>query len=167
VSSTETDDATRHGATEAGSTATGTSSRLKGPRSELGGAEDEADLAETMRLARERDATDVGFRFDADYVKHDLEEIVLSIITLDGMTHGKGVMEALAGSFDNELSSGTVYPSLHDLEAAGLPERHDLVRTKQYGIADEDAAMARLEAAMEQPRTMAAFLETVLADAGS
>jgi DNA-binding PadR family transcriptional regulator len=132
--------------------------RLDGLRDEL---DDDGDSGWNDPVARGW-ASSGGFRFDESYVKHDLEALVLSIIALDGPTHGKGVMNTLAEAFDNDLSSGTVYPSLHDLEEAGLLERHELVRTKQYAIADEERALARLRAAMEQHRELAALLEVAL-----
>jgi DNA-binding PadR family transcriptional regulator len=132
--------------------------RLHGLREELDDAGDDAGSIPTAW----GQASPAGFRFDESYVKHDLEALVLSIVALDGPTHGKGVMDTLAEEFDNDLSPGTVYPSLHDLEESGLLERHELVRTKQYTIADEERALARLRAAMEQHRELAALLEVAL-----
>lgn len=41
-------------------------------------------------------------------------------------------------------SPGTVYPALADLYEAGILDREELVRTKQYYIADREAVRSRL-----------------------
>lgn len=160
----QTENATMREVTDEQGGQTETAARLDGLRSELAAGSDVGTgLGGTLGGIR-KGVTDGSFEFDKSYIKQDLEEVVLSIITMEGMTHGKGVMEALSEWFDSEFSSGTVYPSLHDMEGRGMLERHDLVRTKQYDIADEEAALDRLESAMDQHRTMAAFLEAVLAN---
>lgn len=92
-----------------------------------------------------------SFQFDESLVKHSLDELLLVLVALreDG-THGKGLMEDLAELFDARLSPGTVYPRLHDLEDDDVLEMHELVRTKEYRIADPDETRARIEAAMSQ-----------------
>lgn len=91
------------------------------------------------------------FRFDESLVKHSLDELLLVLVALreDG-THGKGLMEDLAELFDARLSPGTVYPRLHGLEDDDVLEMHELVRTKEYRIADSDETRARIETAMSQ-----------------
>jgi cell division ATPase FtsA len=92
-----------------------------------------------------------SFRFEESLMKHSLDELLLVLVALrEGGTHGKGLMEDLAELFDARLSPGTVYPRLHDLEADDVLEMHELVRTKEYRIADPDETRARIEAAMAQ-----------------
>lgn len=92
-----------------------------------------------------------SFRFDEELVKNSLDELLLVLVSLrDGETHGKGLMEDLSQLFDARLSPGTVYPRLHDLEADDVLEMHELVRTKEYRIADREASRSRIEAAMAQ-----------------
>lgn len=160
----QTENATMREVTEEQTGQTQAATRLDGLQSELD-TESPGVTGPSETLGGIRGGVaDGSFRFDKSYVKHDLEEVVLGIIATEGMTHGKGVMEALSEWFDSDFSSGTVYPSLHDMEGEGMLERHELVRTKQYDIADEERALGRLESALEQHRTMAAFLEAVLAN---
>ena len=91
------------------------------------------------------------FQFDEDLVKHSLNELLLVLVFLrEGETHGKGLMEDLSTLFDAQLSPGTVYPRLHDLEEDDILEMHELVRTKEYRINDHEEMHARIEAAMTQ-----------------
>lgn len=94
---------------------------------------------------------DRSFEFDEELVKNSLDELLLVLVALrDGDNHGKGLMEDLSELFDAQLSPGTVYPRLHDLEDEGVLEMHELVRTKEYRIDDVDASRERIEAAMCQ-----------------
>jgi PadR family transcriptional regulator, regulatory protein PadR len=62
-------------------------------------------------------------RSDAQVLKGHLDVLLLATLT-DGPRHGYAIKEALragsAGRFD--LPTGTIYPALHRLEAAGLIE---------------------------------------------
>ncbi|MUV86051.1 PadR family transcriptional regulator [Natronomonas sp. CBA1123] len=91
------------------------------------------------------------FRFDEELVKNSLDELLLVLVAMrDGDTHGKGLMEDLSQVFDARLSPGTVYPRLHELEADDLLEMHELVRTKEYRIDDDEDTRTRIEDAMQQ-----------------
>lgn len=88
---------------------------------------------------------------DDGLIKESLPELLTSLVELrTGETHGKGVMEDLERFFGADLSPGTVYPVLHDLKDEGVLSVHELVQTKEYSVADPDAASARLESAMAQ-----------------
>lgn len=77
------------------------------------------------------------FEFDEDLVKNALDELLVVLVALrDGETHGKGLMDNLAEHFDAQLSPGTVYPRLHALDDEDVLTVHELVRTKEYRIAD-------------------------------
>ncbi|MFQ3318755.1 MAG: hypothetical protein ACI8UR_002347 [Natronomonas sp.] len=92
-----------------------------------------------------------SFAFDEEQVKLSLDEILLVLVALrESETHGKGLMDDLAALFDAQLSPGTVYPRLHELEEDDILEMHELVRTKEYRLDDPDAARARVESAMQQ-----------------
>ena len=96
-------------------------------------------------------ATGDAFEFRDQLVKESLDELLVVLVALsDGSTHGKGLMGELADVFGVRLSPGTVYPTLHDLEADGVLEMHELVRTKEYRIADAEAAQDRIEQARKQ-----------------
>ncbi|MFB6311971.1 MAG: PadR family transcriptional regulator [Salinirussus sp.] len=107
----------------------------------------------------DRDSTAIG----EEIVTHSLDELLLALIALrDDGTHGTGLMEDMATLFDVKPSPGTVYPRLHDLEETGVLTRHDLVQTKQYAIADDDAVRSTLEDAMYQHLTVGLFLHAAL-----
>ena len=92
-----------------------------------------------------------SFEFDEELIKNSLDELLLMLVALrEGETHGKGLMEDLSTLFDAQLSPGTVYPRLHELEDESVLEMHELVRTKEYRIDDVGAARSRIEAAMCQ-----------------
>jgi hypothetical protein len=106
------------------------------------------------------------FRFDETVVKNNLDDILLCLITLrEDETHGKRLMDDLVWLFDARLSPGTVYPELHELEAADVLDAHEKVRTKEYNIADNTEARDRLSAAVRQHLGLAFVLSTALADA--
>lgn len=109
--------------------------------------------------------SDTDFRFSEDVVKQNLDEVLLMLIALreDG-THGKGLMDDLGIHFQSRLSPGTVYPRLHDLEERGLLDRQEMVRTKEYLIADDDQVRAHLEHAMAQHLTLGYALYLSLGD---
>lgn len=109
--------------------------------------EDEFDtLMEQVSSALPAD----DIRFNEAIIKENLEEILLLLIALHGETHGKELLSNLTHFFDIQLSPGTVYPSLHDLEEEDLLTMHAMVRTKEYSIADEDAARTTIEHTMIQ-----------------
>ena len=106
--------------------------------------------------------------FDGDVEDIALDEAMVTQ-TLDGIltalialrtsgTHGSGLMEDMVQLFDVQPSPGTVYPRLHELEAAGTLGRHELVQTKQYSISDEASAESVIEEAMYQHLSLGLFL---------
>lgn len=94
---------------------------------------------------------DGDFRFDEAVVKQNLAELLVLLVALrDGETHGKGLMGDISRLFDSQLSPGTVYPRLHELEEADVLLVHEMVRTKEYRISDDAEARRRLDRAMRQ-----------------
>ena len=65
-------------------------------------------------------------------------------------------MSDLEAVFGADLSPGVVYPRLHELEEEGLLEVQELVRTKEYRIADGERVRERIEGAMRQHLALAA-----------
>lgn len=109
------------------------------------------------------DAPDGDVTVDEELVTQSLDEILLALIELrEDDTHGTGLMEDMATLFGVRPSPGTVYPRLHDLDAAGVLARHDLVQTKQYMIDDEAAASDRIESAMYEHLALGLFFRAVL-----
>lgn len=123
------------------------------------GRSPEEALDEALRQTPAGDA----FEFDESVVKQNLDEILLSLIALrcEG-THGKALIEDLANLFGADLSPGTVYPRLHDIENEDVLEMYELVRTKEYAVADETAAKDRIETAMHQHLCLGLFLSAAL-----
>lgn len=88
---------------------------------------------------------------DDGLIKESLPELLMLLVGLrEGDTHGKGVMEDLNRFFGAQLSPGTVYPMLHDLDEEGLLEMRELVQTKEYAIDDGEAVRNELHEAMTQ-----------------
>ncbi|MFC6731471.1 MULTISPECIES: helix-turn-helix transcriptional regulator [unclassified Haladaptatus] len=83
---------------------------------------------------------------------------ILLLIGFRGATHGKELMGDISKLFNAHLSPGTVYPALHELEAAEVLEMHKLVRTKEYTIADDATARAQIERSMAQHLAIGLFL---------
>ncbi|MFD1568419.1 helix-turn-helix transcriptional regulator [Halolamina litorea] len=106
---------------------------------------------------------DPGFEFEEQTVKENLEEILLVLIAhRSSNTHGKSLMGDLTAIFGTRLSPGTVYPQLHELEAAGALRVQELVRTKEYQVEDEQVLRDRVTATMEQHLAFGLFLQAAL-----
>lgn len=124
---------------------------------------DDQRSAQLLDTVLESLFADESFQFEEETVKGSLDELLLLLVGLrDGGTHGKGLMDDLSTLFDAQLSPGTVYPRLHDLEEGDLLEMHELVRTKEYRIDDRDAAREQIAAAMRQHLALGLFLQTAL-----
>ena len=96
-------------------------------------------------------------------VTESLDEILLAMIaSASDETHGTGLMTELERQFDVSLSPGTVYPRLHELEADGVLEMHELVQTKQYSISDRSTAEAMIERAVRHHLAMGLYLQASL-----
>jgi hypothetical protein len=107
-------------------------------------------------------AVDESFAFDDEIVKQNLDEILIALISLRDGTHGKALIDDLSRLFDAELSPGTVYPRLHDIEGDGVLAMHELVRTKEYSVDDDDAAKSQIERAMYHHLALGLFLHDSL-----
>lgn len=77
---------------------------------------------------------------DEEIVKANLETIVMLLIDLRGGSHGKQVIADITDLFGVQLSPGTLYPVLHELEDDGLLTMHEKAKTKEYHLADDEAA---------------------------
>ena len=96
-------------------------------------------------------------------VTESLDEVLLVLVGLgEEGTHGKGLMSDLETVFGADLSPGIVYPRLHELEEEGLLEVQELVRTKEYRIADGERVRERIEDAMRQHLALAAVFRNGL-----
>lgn len=132
----------------------------------LDGESDEDPAAETAAIlsetARFNDGTDT-LGIDDGLVKQSLDELLVMLVALrTNDTHGKGIMSDINRFFGTQLSPGTVYPALHDLEDRDLLEVHELVQTKEYFLGDEAAATAAVREAMEQHLGMGLLFQQML-----
>ncbi|GAB7019607.1 helix-turn-helix transcriptional regulator [Halostagnicola sp. A-GB9-2] len=91
-----------------------------------------------------------GVHFEDAMIKENLDDILLMLISLHGETHGKELLSDLDSLFETELSPGTVYPRLHDLEDEEILSMHSKIRTKEYAIADDDHVRSSVEETMVQ-----------------
>lgn len=108
---------------------------------------------------------DDAFEFDESIVKASLDDILLVLVALrDADAHGKETMDDLETVFDADLSPGTVYPRLHELEEKGLLRVQELVRTKEYSIDDTQAVGDNVEQAMQQHLVLGALLHAALGE---
>lgn len=106
---------------------------------------------------------DDEFEFDEETVKANLDEILLMLVALrESQTHGKGLMEDLEQVFGAQLSPGTVYPRLHELEEQGILQVQELVRTKEYRIDDPEMCREQVEGAMRQHLALGFFFKAAL-----
>jgi hypothetical protein len=103
------------------------------------------------------------FAIDEATIKTDLGELLLTLVAGRSVeTNGKHLMDDLTRVFDADLSPGTVYPQLHDLEETGLLECHELVRTKEYHLDDEDACREQIADRMRQHLVLGLFYHRAL-----
>jgi DNA-binding PadR family transcriptional regulator len=100
---------------------------------------------------------------DEGLVKQTLPELLTALVRLrTGESNGTGVMDDLEEYFDADLSPGTVYPVLHDLEEEGLLSVHELVQTKEYSVEDSEATAELLRHGMEQHLAVGLILQRAL-----
>ncbi|MFB6206960.1 MAG: PadR family transcriptional regulator [Haloglomus sp.] len=147
-----------------------TPATIKRLRAEFVGDDGERDGPDTVQGADElldevvESFFSAEFAFSEETVKGDLEEILLTLVAhRSAETSGTQLIDDLGRLFDADLSPGTVYPRLHALEAQGLLERHELVRTKEYLLDDTDACCDRIAAEMRQHLALALFYHRALA----
>jgi hypothetical protein len=106
---------------------------------------------------------DEGFSFAEGHVKSSLDELLITLVAVrSSETHGKRLLDDLAEEFDTILSPGTVYPRLHDLCDAEILEQRELVKTKEYTLADVDAAREDVVDAARQHLALGMVLHAAL-----
>lgn len=116
-----------------------------------------------LSAARSTIAPDGNVDFDEPFVKDNLAELLLMLVaTRSAEANGKRLREDLDHLFGADISPGTAYPELYDLEEAGLLEHQELVRTKEYFIDDESAARETISSEMEQHLVLALFYRNCL-----
>jgi len=126
------------------------------------GAGDQKDPKQVLASVMERLSVEESFEFDDEIVKQNLDEILVALIALRSGTHGKALIDDLSRLFDAQLSPGTVYPRLHDIEGDGVLSMHELVRTKEYSVEAPDEAREQIERAMYHHLALGLFLHDSL-----
>ena len=105
---------------------------------------------------------------DEGLVKQSLPELLAALVELrSSETHGKGVMDDIEEFFGVDLSPGTVYPVLHDLEEEGLLSMHELVQTKEYSVKDAEATAEMLRQTMGQHLALGLVFRRALEQLGA
>ena len=105
---------------------------------------------------------------DEGLVKQSLPELLAALVELrSSETHGKGVMDDIEEFFGVDLSPGTVYPVLHDLEEEGLLSMHELVQTKEYSVEDAEATAEMLRRTMGQHLALGLVFRRALEEFGA
>jgi hypothetical protein len=121
------------------------------------------DVTAALTAALEALGGEEEFAFDEAMVKSNLESILVTLVALQEQgTHGKALMGELARLFDAQLSPGTVYPSLHELEDQEIFRMHEMVRTKEYRLDDAEAARELVAEAMYQHLALGLFFRQAL-----
>ncbi|WP_254839785.1 helix-turn-helix transcriptional regulator [Natronomonas marina] len=113
---------------------------------------------QNIDLIEEALFADSPFRLDESIINEGLEEILLVLISMRTEdTNGKTLMSDLIRLFDAQLSPGTVYPTLHELEQDETLEMFELVRSKEYRVEDRAAARSKVTEAARQFLALGAF----------
>lgn len=101
--------------------------------------------------------------FNRSVVRNELDTILLVLIALgDTETHGRGLIQTIDDLMGMEFSPGSVYPELHTFEEEGTVRKQELVRSKEYQVADDTAVRDRIEEARNQHLVLGAFFARVL-----
>jgi hypothetical protein len=138
---------------------------LQGRRTAEEGEGDDRRPEALLETVLELVGADESFAFDERLVTQSLDELLLMLISMrTGDTNGNALMRDFTELFDSQLSPGTVYPALHALEDEGTLEMFELVRSKEYRIADRERAATRAEAAARQHLVLGAFLYAAATD---
>ena len=142
---------------------------LLGELDGVGDADSRTDPTERTEAVVEETADaifDEGrLAFDEGLVKQSLPELLTALVELrTSETHGKGVMDDLEEFFGVDLSPGTVYPVLHDLEEEGMLSMHELVQTKEYSVEDPKATAEMLRRTMGQHLALGLVFRRALED---
>lgn len=142
------------------------SATLSKLQSELDGSIDETADAAVGDVVADIEASlfgDDAFEFSEPLVMSSLDDLLVSLVALrTADTHGKQLLEDLSTEFDTDPSPGTVYPRLHELCDAGVLEQRELIRTKEYTIADEKGARNTIADAARQHLALGLLFQATL-----
>ncbi|MBI5073548.1 PadR family transcriptional regulator [Candidatus Woesearchaeota archaeon] len=95
------------------------------------------------------------------FVKRELNTIVLALLAKEPMC-GRELKLAVFKHFNILLSSGTLYPLLHELEKENLLQCHNGVKTKTYRPTDEKKIKMMIYEHIAAKNHLNAFLEKTI-----
>ncbi len=101
-------------------------------------------------------------QLDRSFASEHLDELILAILLSHGEANGMEIIRECTRRFGVQFSPGTVYPHLHSLEEDGTLAQRETVQTKEYRIADEQAAKDSLTATTTQLTWLSEFFGTTL-----
>lgn len=103
---------------------------------------------------------------DNKVVVTHLDEVLLVLIAVREGGCGKELRQDIRRLFGADLSPGTVYPHLNDLEEDGVLGVKELSRQKMYYISDEETAFDAIESVVNQLFATSLVLKALMADCG-
>ncbi|MBU3913094.1 MAG: PadR family transcriptional regulator, partial [Nanoarchaeota archaeon] len=96
-----------------------------------------------------------------EFVKRELKTIVLALITKQPQC-GREIQMEIYKNFGILLSSGTLYPLLHELEQNKLLECNSGIKTKTYMPADERRIRKMINEHIQAKNFLNNFLQTTM-----
>lgn len=93
--------------------------------------------------------------------------LVALVVMADTDPHGKKLIDELSGALDTGVSPGTIYPGLHRLHDNGVLKQHELVQTKVYSVADQQAARDQLVRGAQTHLLLGRMLHSAAAELGA
>jgi hypothetical protein len=100
-----------------------------------------------------------GISLEEDLLKSALDELLLGLIATREGACGKRLRSDLF-AIGYDISPGTLYPHLHDLESDGVLTKHEGVKTKEFRLADPDGVRDHLRFRVRNLLALAIALET-------
>ena len=101
---------------------------------------------------------------DRETVTTYLDTVLLLLIVVRGRASGKELRQDLRRVFGADLSSGTVYPKLSELEDDGKLVSHELKRRKVYTVTDDETVLECINSRVNQAATFSLVLKGLLMD---
>lgn len=100
-----------------------------------------------------------GISPEEDFLNAALDDLLLGLIAARNGACGKTLRSDLF-AIGYDISPGTLYPHLHDLESDGVLTMHEGVKTKDFGLADPDEVRDHLRSRVRNLLALAIALET-------
>lgn len=92
------------------------------------------------------------------FVKNELETIILALVSSNPMC-GNDIKKKIYEKFNILLSSGTIYPLLHELEKQGLLKCSYGIKTKTYQILDGKKIEKKLNDSVQANKFLNSFIQ--------